>query len=122
MKIDFTTVLLDLKGEAIKEREFFGINPNFIDSEKTPTEEPRFKRLIDMTLSTVCVNALHTTLPGDEKMTGVQKNTLFLLSLKIMDNDHAELRVEDLNEIKERVAKMYNVLVVGRAFQLLDPE
>lgn len=120
MKVDMTVVLKDLKGKSMKAQEYF-TNPKFIDTLETPNEDPQGVRLIDRTLSSVCVNSLNGVLAGDDKLSGSQKNDLFRLSLRIQDNDHAELNNDQIKTIMDRVGKNYGPLIVGRAFEILDP-
>ncbi len=71
------------------------------------------------TLSDICVNALITSLKGDEGMAGTTKFELWCLAKKIY-NAQVDLKSEEIAKIKERVGKMYSSLMVGIAYELLE--
>lgn len=73
------------------------------------------------TLRTVLLGACLSTLRGDELMDEKQKVPIYLLSKKISEKGDIELTAEDVVLLKGRVGKAYNPLVVGRAYEILDP-
>lgn len=121
MKFDMTQELVDLQDNVIKDNELFD-NPDFVDTKETPNEQPKHKRLIPMTLGSVCIAALHANLSKDKELTGGQKANLFLISTKIVGNKEAHLKIDDIKIIKDRVGEAYGTLIVGRVFEVLDPE
>lgn len=99
MRVDFTQVLLDTKGQPIKED----------GSAK------------DLTLQTVAETALLAVFRDEaESMQSGQKVALFKLALRCVDV--ADLKVEDVAVIKTRIGKSFGPLIVGRAFELIEPE
>lgn len=120
MKIDMTLKLVALDGEILEELEKYS-NPKFISKEETPGEQPTGTRKKNLTLRSVCVGALMGITDSDKNMTGAEKNKRFLLALKLQD-DTVELQAEDIVLLKERIGLMYNTLVTGRAWQLLEKE
>lgn len=73
------------------------------------------------TLGEVCVNALELSSPEDKNITGVDKLKMYELAKKIYKNKDAVLTAEEVTLIKDRVAKYYATIVVGPAFEILDP-
>lgn len=95
MKIDLSTTILDLDKKPIK------------DGEK------------DFTLATACCNALLT--PEQGETSGEEKVKRFRLAEKVYDGGEQELSVDDVALLKKLIGKIYPPLVVGRAFEILDP-
>ena len=76
------------------------------------------------TLRTICINAMMSPPEnGKPPMTGEEKLSLFYLCGKIQKFDECSLTVDDLKKIKDRVGDFpqYGPLIVGRAWELLDP-
>jgi hypothetical protein len=73
------------------------------------------------TLRTVLLGACLNTLRADELMDAKQKVELYLLSKKIASKGDADLAIEEVALLKDRVGKAYNPLVVGRVYEILDP-
>lgn len=98
MKVDFSQPVKTLQGENIK--------------------DPDGK---DFTLQAVCTNALLAE--SEEKISGQEKCDRYALALAI----HAavepyDLSAENISKLKDLVGKTYTTLVVGQAFQMLDPK
>lgn len=74
-----------------------------------------------MTLGEVSVNALQVGGQDDSKLSGVEKLKMYELAKKIYNNKNATLTAEQITMIKDRIAKYYATIVVGPAFEMLDP-
>jgi hypothetical protein len=74
-----------------------------------------------LTLNTACVNALETSLEEDRQMPGEAKFKLDELAHKIYNKNGVSLTAEEVVLIKQRVGKLYNPLVVGAVWRILDP-
>lgn len=97
MKIDFTTVIVDLDKKPIK---------------MDKTNE-------DMTMRSVCVLSL---ISGDSRdVDAKEKFDRARLAEKINDNDELDLRVEDITLLKDLIGKMWVPLVIMRTWDILDP-
>lgn len=70
-----------------------------------------------VTLGTVAAEALLRT--GTEK-SGEEKYQLFSLAIKIAQGGSIEISPEDIVLIKKKIAESFTILVVGRAFDLLN--
>ena len=104
MKINFDRLINDLDGKPVKERA---------------TDE-KGKRIPDkeVSLKRVCINAL--VLQTDEKIDGPEQVTRFDLATKINAGGEINLETDEISKIKTLVSKIYGVIVVGRAFDLLE--
>jgi len=120
MKVDVTHVLKSLKGKPLTELERYD-NPNFVSTEETPNEQAQHTRKKEVTLRDVCVNMFAIAIDSDKGASGVEKNKWFVLSLKIYEQDKPEFSPEEIVLLKKRIGKIYPSIVVGRAYELLDP-
>lgn len=102
MKIDFSKVLLDLKGEPLME----GAPPN---------EKP-------ITLSSILCTALLAQYPDEQSLSGKEKAKRFQIALKIVDGGEQDVSVDDVAEMKKLIGKGFGPLIVGRAYEMLDPQ
>jgi hypothetical protein len=59
---------------------------------------------------------------GDDKLTGQQRVDLFLIAHKIAKGGVVELTAEDLATLKARIGKLSSIVLVGRAWPLLDTD
>ncbi len=101
MKININETIKNIKGEAIKDGE---------------TKEP-------LTLKTICTNALMGTYEEEKKVSGAEKAKRFQLAMKIQSsNGEAVLQSEEISLVKELIGRGYPPLVVGRAYEILDPK
>lgn len=97
MKIDLTKTLLNLDGIELK------------DGDKVAT------------VGHVITQSLLGVVEGDEKMEGLKKAELFNLWFdKVKDKKEADLKPEEKVLVKDRIGKMYHIIVVGQMFKILD--
>lgn len=96
MKLDFDTPIRDLKGELVKEGEDI------------------------LTFSRVVVSAMFVPLQEDQAASGDQKVKQFKIAMLADKGGEATLTVEDVALIKQRVAKVYGALVVGRIYEIIE--
>lgn len=100
MKVDFNYVIRDLKGEAV------------LDGKD------------EFTLKTVACNALLMPYPDEQQLSGTDKYRRFKLADKISsaNGEDVDLSAEEVTDLKKLIAKAFSPLVVGRAFDKLDPQ
>lgn len=73
-------------------------------------------------LRTVLTEALLSPLRGDEGLVGGDKARHFRLAMRIAAADTSiDLIAEEVALLKDRIGRGYPALVVGRAWDLLDP-
>lgn len=99
MKIDLDTVLCDLKGVPLKE---------------TPEK--------DFTLGAACCTALLNPFSDEQNLDPKEKFNRYKLAQKISDGGERDLSVEDVATLKKLIGKAFPPLVVGRCYDILDPE
>lgn len=97
MKVDFSTVLNDLLGEPLKE-----------------DGKP-------FTLSMACCTALMTPAQDEPNVAAETKVRRFKLATAIIQGGEQDFSIEDVAELKKLIGKIFGPLVVGRAFEILDP-
>jgi hypothetical protein len=103
--IDFNTQLKDIDGQPLLD--------NII--------EAGLPKQVPVTLARIAANALLQNYPDEANLAGAEKVKRFELAMKVSSAKKAiPLVAEDIALIKERIAKAYGPLVVGRAWQLLD--
>lgn len=73
-----------------------------------------------LTLKKVCIKALTSLNPADVSITGDDKYQRFKLALKIEKGE--ELGVDEVSLLKKLVGQIWSPLVVGRAWDMLDPK
>lgn len=98
MLIKTTQIIKDLKGKLIKD-----------EAGK------------EISLKDICINALLLELP-EQRLDGREKYKRYRLAMKIEDSDEIDLPAEDIVLIKDCIAKVYTPLIMGRTWDMLDPE
>jgi len=107
MKINFDQVLKDLNGNPIPSRL---ANP-------VGKGEPQKM----LTLKDVCLNALLANIPG-EQLTGKQKFEQYENATMINKGGVINITAEFITKLKERIGKIYTILVVGQSWNMLEKD
>ena len=97
MKIDFSAVIKDLAGEAVK------------DGDK------------DATLGRVACTALLASYADEQNLAAEDKVKRFRLAEIAAKGGEREVKVEDVALIKQLIGKAFAPLVVGRAYDIIEP-
>jgi hypothetical protein len=100
MKIDFSVKIVSLAGIPVKDQ--------------TGTE--------DLTLGSVCVNALLTLIEGQKRLSGMERKKQADLADRIYGQDIVNLDVKDISLLKDLAGELYPPLIVKRVWDLLDPQ
>ncbi len=99
-KIDFSIVLVNLAGKALKDQ----------DNQ-------------DLTLGSTCVSALLTMTEKDSKLAGLERKKRADLADRIYDKkEPVNLDVKEISLLKDLVGEVYSPLIVKRVWDLLDPD
>lgn len=107
MQVKVDSVLVDLDGDPIKEWK------------KLPGEEKPVA--VDVTLKKIVCDALLAPVEG-EKFDGLESVRRYALARKVYAaKGSINLTAEDTSLVKRLVGLRYAPLVVGQAFELLDP-
>ena len=103
---DFTKPILDFKGNVM---------PN------CPQAKPDCTDIVH--LSDVAITALQATYPDEKDLSATEKVKRYALALKISNaKSDLHLEAEDIALLKTLIAKAYGPLIIGRAYELLDPK
>lgn len=109
--IDFTQPILNLRGESFEERQQ-------LDADGAPISGTG----TGITLGTVCARALSGIFKDEENLQAEKKLQRGQLALKIfVIQEPIGLKAEEVALIKRLVARMYNPIIIARAFPMLDP-
>jgi hypothetical protein len=76
---------------------------------------------VPATLSRVAATALIQAYADEANLDGETKVKRFALAMKVTGAKKLGLAAEEIAVLKERIGKAYGPLIVGRAYQLLDP-
>jgi hypothetical protein len=74
------------------------------------------------TLKTICMAALVSAADGDQQAKGEDKVKLFQLAQRIHAGGVIDVTSEDIATLKGRIGKLFGVVAVGRAFELLEAD
>jgi hypothetical protein len=88
-----------------------------LDMEKNPVKEGDK----DVTLGSVSCTALLATYPDEKELSGDDKVKRFRLAEAAVAGGEQEVKVEDAALLKKLIAKAYAPLVVGRAYDIIEP-
>ena len=105
MELDLNQVLKSLNGSDIT----------------SPPEEGGEERK-PFLMRTVCINALLEPRPEDKNLTGEKKVKRYHLAMEIYKTKgKIDLSIDDIKLLKDLIGKMPSPLIVGQAFNILDP-
>lgn len=97
MKIDFSAAITNLDGTPAKDGD------------------------ADVTLGKVSCGALLATYPDEQHLSGEEKVKRFRLAETAAKGGEQEIKVEDVALLKKLIAKAFPPLVVGRAYDIIEP-
>ena len=94
------------------------LTTNLLDENKNPIKKDKET---DIIVKDVLINSLISMVNGDEKLDGANKYEYYKLFKKIDEQEkELEIEAEEIVKIKERVGKVYNVLIVGQVYDILE--
>lgn len=118
MEVDFSQKLIGYDGKPVKSRD---------EETSTDAEGKEVRKVVEkeIDLKTVCINSL-MFFDQRENLTGDDKFRRHRLANKIYESAKEKKAVtiaaENIVLLKQQIAKVYSPLVVGPAFEILDPE
>jgi len=123
MEIQPNIEIEDLKGLSIPITEQKGICPHCGGELQVKSLQGVVHETGEnVTLKSVCVNALLGTYPEEKNITGVKKCERATLAQKIyLTKDKVNLVADDITLLKKLIAMQNGPLTVLRAFELLEP-
>ncbi len=125
--VDFSLVLLDLRGDPILDESVHGprdpVTKQFTGPRACTMDEYKAKpnECDALTLGAAAANALLWNDPDDSKIDEKEKRRRGNLADRVYHGGKFDLGVDDLALIKRLLSKLYGNLVVSRAIPLLDP-
>ncbi len=105
MKIKLNQALVKMDGEKMFKEE--AINGKMIETKN------------EFQLKDVCVNSLLANVEKEE-IDGVEKMNRYLLATKIQKANELDLKSEEIAKLKKVIGRIYGVLIVGQAFEMLE--
>ena len=72
-------------------------------------------------LGYVCITALMASFPGEEQLPGTEKYKRYDLARKIHKGGTVNVPTEDVTLLKNLIGKAFAPLIVGSAYEILDP-
>lgn len=97
MQIDFSAKIKDLKGAVMKDGDS------------------------DVTLGAISCTALFALYPDEQNLAAEEKVKRFRLAQSAVDGGVQDIPVDDVAALKKLIGRAFNPLVVGRAFDIIDP-
>jgi len=100
------------------------INPliEIEDMDGQPMPDSVGKDAKNFTLAKCCVNALYAQFEDEKNLSGEEKIKRYNLAEKIYAaKDKIDVTAENIALLKKLIGKAYGALIVGRAYELLDP-
>lgn len=109
MKVPITTVLHDIEGIPLR------------DAKVTDSEGKVLRAERDFTLRKACTEALQAMNLSGDTPDGEERFKRYQLAIRIMAEDEPDLSSEDITKLKRLIGLSFGTIVVGRAYELLDP-
>lgn len=103
MKVDFGAAIKTLSGVTVVEE---------VEKDGEIVKEP-------VTLKVVALNALMAQYKDEEKLTGAEKMSRYVLAQRI-HGGNTEMSAEDVALLKKLIGKAYGTAVVGAAYSILE--
>ena len=126
MEINPSVEIEDLEGQPIPITKIAAACPH---CNKTLKVDDQFRGIIEntgknVTLKSICVNALSVQYKGEENLEGMEKQKRGKLAEKIFstkNNETLHLTSGEVEDLKKFIGKNYDPITVLRAYELLDP-
>jgi len=115
-------IIKDL-GKVFKTLDGRNMTVNIMDDEKGSLGGQKVTKK-DLTLREVITNSLLAPPPQGQRdqMEGAEKARRYYLAMEIhKTKNQIELSVDDVKLIKDEIGRVYPPLIVGQAYEILDP-
>jgi len=115
-------IIKDL-GKTFKTLDGRNMTVNIIDDEKGSVGGQKVTKK-DLTLREVITNSILSPPPQGQRdqMEGAEKARRYYLAIEIHTAiNQIELSVDDIKLIKDEIGRVYPPLIVGQAYEILDP-
>jgi hypothetical protein len=109
LRVNVLTVLLDIEGIPLR------------DAAIKDTEGKVLRPERDFTLRKACTEALQTNGLAGDTLDGEERYRRYQLAIRIMSEDSPDLSAEEVAKLKRLIGLAFGAIVVGRAYEILDP-
>lgn len=110
MKVSVTTVLLDIEGIPLRDAAVSSTDGRILRPER------------DFTLRKACTEALQALNLTGDSTDGEERFRRYRLAMKVMSDDSPDLSAEEITLLKRLIGLAFGAVVVGRAYEILDPQ
>ena len=110
MKVNVTTVLHDIEGLPLRDAAIKDTEGRILRPER------------DFTLRKACTEALQALNLSGDTPDGEERYLRYRLAIKIMSDDSPDLSAEEIVKLKKLIGLAFGAIVVGRAYEILDPQ
>ena len=110
MKVNVTTVLHDIEGIPLRDAAIKDTEGRILRPER------------DFTLRKACTEALQANGLAGDTLDGEERYRRYQLAIKIMTDDSPDLSAEEIAKLKRVIGLAFGAVVVGRAYEILDPQ
>ena len=123
MKINLNHIFKTIKGETLTqptlEQRIAALEMQ-LKNHSVPL--PQVPGTEDMTLKEVCLAALQANFDDEKQLSATEKVARYSLATDIFKaKESIELASEEITLLKKLVGKGFTMLIVGQAYELLDP-
>jgi len=110
LKVNVTTVLHDIEGLPLRDAAIKDTEGRILRPER------------DFTLRKACTEALQALNLSGDTPDGEERYLRYRLAIKIMSDDSPDLSAEEIVKLKKLIGLAFGAIVVGRAYEILDPQ
>lgn len=124
MKLNLDHVFKTIEGEKLtqptQEQKIVALEMQ-LRNHKVPF--PQVLGTEDMTLREVCLAALQANFDDEKNLSATEKVSRYSLATDIFKaKDSLDLASEEITLLKKLIGKGFTMLIVGQAYELLDPD
>jgi len=124
MKINLDYIFKTIKGEKLtqpSQEQRIAVLEMQLKNHNIPL--PQIPATEDMTLREVCLAALQAQFEDEKNLNATEKVARYSLATDIFKaKDNIEFTAEEITLLKKLIGKGFTVLIVGQAYELLDPK
>ncbi len=124
MKVDLSQHITDFKGQPVVRKLSAEAREEIFNNLSKATLAEIEPRLVDedMTLESVILTAANAVYHDEQSLSDKVKGARYKICVKAALGGEQDFSSEEITEIKKVVAKMYTPMVMGRTFDIIDPE
>jgi len=109
MKVPITAVLHDIESIPLRDAAIRDTDGKVLRPER------------DFTLRKACTEALQALNLSGDSPDGEERFKRYQLALKVMSSEEPDLTADEIVKLKRLIGLAFGAIVVGRAYEILDP-